>query len=626
MNNRSDDRKAKDFGKTMKKLFSNLKAYLIPIIIAVILSISASVFQIIGPSKLSDITNTISDGIQSEFQASVPIDMENMPEDISEEDMQSMMENVEVNDESVGIDLEKVKNITIFLAIIYGLSLLFNYTQGFIMATITNKFSKKLRTRISNKINKLPLKYFDNNSYGDVLSRVTNDVDSISQTMNQSVSSLVGAMTLLVGTAIAMFITNSIMAITAIVATLLGFSLLGVILKKSQKYFKEQQVELGNINGHIEEIYSGHTVVKAYNAKEKVTKEFDEINDKLFNSARKSQFLSGLMQPIMQFVGNFGYVCVCVVGSILVINGDISIGTIVSFMIYIRIFTQPLTQLAQSLAQFQSMAAASERVFDFLDEEELIDESNKSKVLTNEEVKGDIEFNHVKFGYNEELIIKDFNLKVKSGQKVAIVGPTGAGKTTLVNLLMKFYELNSGDIKIDGVSTSELTRENIHDLFVMVLQDTWLFNGTVKENIVFNKEDVSDKQVEEACEVVGADHFIKALPHSYDTVLNDVETISAGEKQLLTIARGMIENGPFLILDEATSSVDTRTEELVQIAMDKLTEGKTSFIIAHRLSTIKNADVILVLNEGNIVEQGNHNELMKKDGFYAELYNSQFQS
>lgn len=525
------------------------------------------------------------------------------------------------------MDFSYIKNLGIFLLVLYLISASFNFTQSFIMATVSNNFARELRTKISIKINKLPLKYFDQNSYGDILSRVTNDVDTIGVSMYQSLGSLVGAITLFVGSIIMMFVTNWIMAITAILSSLLGFILMFVILGKSQKYFTARQVELGKLNGHIEEIYSSHNVVKAYNGEKEASLKFDELNDRVYECNRKSQFLSGLMQPIMAFIGNFSYVAVCVVGALLVMNEGITFGVIVAFMIYVRLFTNPLSQIAQGMTQLQTTAAASERVFEFLEEEEMEDESHLTKVLSNEKAKGNIEFSHVKFGYNnDKVIIKDFNCKVRKGQKVAIVGPTGAGKTTMVNLLMKFYNINSGDIKIDGISIKELTRENIHRLFVMVLQDTWLFNGTIRDNIKYNQEEVSDEEIWQALETVGVDHFVKTLPNDLDFEITDNDSVSAGQKQLLTIARGMIENAPFLILDEATSSVDTRTEELVQKAMDKLTEGKTSFIIAHRLSTIKNADIILVMRDGNIIEQGNHDELIKKKGFYADLYNSQFES
>ena len=582
--------KPKDFKKSLKMLFKYSKECVPFIIIAIILTTVSSIFSIIGPDKIKDITDIITKGLMT------------------------------------NINLDEIKSIGVFLVIIYLLGAVFNYIQGFIMATINNKFSKKLRAEIAVKINKLPLNYFDKNSYGDVLSRVTNDVDNLSQTINQSIATLFSSITLFIGSMIMMFLTNFYMSITAIVASVVGFLLMGLIMKKSQKYFKRQQEELGKLNGHIEDIYSGHIVVKAYNGIKDSDKKFDEVNEKLFESARKSQFLSGLMHPLMAFIGNFGYVCVCIVGALLVINNSISFGVIVAFMIYIRLFTQPLSQVAQAMTQMQSAAAASERVFKFLREKEMDDEKDKKEHLDKNSVKGKIEFKHVKFGYDKDKeIIKDFNLSAKPGSKIAIVGPTGSGKTTMVNLLMKFYEINDGDIKIDGKSIKDLTRENIHDLFIMVLQDTWLFEGTIKDNIIYNSSDITLKEVKDACKQVGLDHFIKTLPKGYDTMLGDVESLSQGQKQLLTIARGMIKNAPFLILDEATSSVDTRTEELVQKAMDKLTEGKTSFIIAHRLSTIKNADLILVMDKGNIIEQGNHEELLKKKGFYANLYNSQFQ-
>ena len=593
MHNRhnKNNEKAKDFKGSIKKLVKYCKPLMPIIIISIVLAFLSSILSIIGPDKLKDMTNEITLGLMGK------------------------------------INLDKVKSIGLLLIIFYSLSFIFNYFQGFLMATVTQKFSKKLRGEISIKINKLPLKYFDKNSYGDILSRVTNDVDTLGQTMNQSIGTLVSSVTMFIGSLVMMFYTNWLMAITAIIATIIGFALMAVILAKSQKYFNVQQKQLGILNGHIEEMYSGHNVVKAYNGTNESKKKFNEYNNALYESAWKSQFLSGLMPVIMGFIGNFGYVCVCIVGAMLTMNSSISIGVIVAFMIYIRLFTNPLSQIAQAMTSLQSAAAASERVFEFLDEEELIDESNKTKVLSKDEVKGNITFEHVRFGYDEDkLIIKDFSAKAKSGEKIAIVGPTGAGKTTMVNLLMRFYEINSGDIKIDGVSTKELTRENIHKLFCMVLQDTWLFNGTIKDNIIYNNPNVTLDEVKKACKTVGLDHFIKTLPHGYDTKIGDTDSLSSGQKQLLTIARGMIEDAPFLILDEATSSVDTRTEELVQIAMDKLMHGRTSFIIAHRLSTIKNADLILVMKDGNIIEQGNHNELIKKNGFYAELYNSQFQN
>ena len=523
------------------------------------------------------------------------------------------------------MDLAAAKRIIITLVCLYLLSAIFGYIQSYSMTTVSNGFAKDLRTRISVKINKLPLKFFDSHEIGDILSRVTNDVDTIAQNLNQSLATLISSVTLFIGSIIMMFTTNWVMAITAILSTLFGFTFMISILKKSQKYFIARQEELGNINGHIEEIYSGHNVVECYNAKGEVTKTFDELNGRLRECNKKSQFLSGLMQPMMGFIGNFGYVMVCIVGALLTMKGHITFGVIVAFMIYVRLFTNPLSQIAQAMTSLQTTAAASERVFEFLDEKEMTDESNKTKVLDKTKVKGDIEFKNVKFGYDDSrLIIKDFSASAHPGEKVAIVGPTGAGKTTMVNLLMKFYEINSGDILIDGVSIRDLTRENIHDLFVMVLQDTWLFDGTIRDNIKFNQENITDEEIWAACKTVGVDHFIKTLPGGLDCVIGENDSISGGQKQLLTIARGMIENAPFLILDEATSNVDTRTEELVQKAMDKLMEGRTSFIIAHRLSTIKNANLILVMNEGNIIEQGTHEELMKKNGFYADLYNSQF--
>ena len=523
------------------------------------------------------------------------------------------------------INMDKIKELTIFMAALYITSALFNYIQAFSLSTVSNRFANSLRKNVTIKINKLPLKYFDTHETGDVLSRVTNDIDIIAFNMNQSISALVSNCTLFVGSIIMMLITNWIMALTAILSTLVGFFFMFKILNVSQKYFIRKQQELGEINGYIEEMYSGHNVVKAYNGTKDAVKEFDKLNQKLYESNRKSQFLSGLMGPLMGFIGNFGYVAVCIVGALLTMNNIISFGVIVAFMIYIRLFTNPLNQISQAMTNLQSVAASSERIFEFLDEEEMSDESHVSKTLKRSNVKGEIEFKNVKFGYNpSKTIIKDFSVKVKPGQKIAIVGPTGAGKTTMVNLLMKFYDINKGDIIIDGVSTKELTRENIHELFIMVLQDTWLFEGTIRDNIKFSNENISDRQIWSALKTVGVDHFVKTLPGDLNYEIKDNDTISQGQKQLLTIARGMIEDAPFLILDEATSNVDTRTEELVQKAMDKLTEGRTSFIIAHRLSTIKNADLILVMDQGNIIEQGNHEKLMKKKGFYAELYNSQF--
>lgn len=553
----------------------------------------------------------------------------NINEDVSATEIYGLVDNMPSSVKVVVepyMNIDKIKNIAILLICIYLISAIFEYFEAILMTDVSNNFARKLRGNISSKINKLPLKYFDKHVIGDILSRVTNDVDTIAQSMNQSLSTLVSAITLFVGTIIMMFVTNSVMAITAILASLFGFVFMSLVLSKSQKYFVAKQNELGALNGHIEEVYSGLNVVKTYNGEKTSNEKFDELNDKLYKANWKSGFLSGLMMPMMSFIGNFGYVAVCVVGALLALNGHISFGVIVAFIVYVRLFVSPLSQIAQAMTSLQSTAAASERVFEFLDEKEMADESNIKITLDKEKVKGNIEFKNVEFKYdgNDKPTIKNFSAKAKAGEKVAIVGPTGAGKTTMVNLLMKFYDINKGEILIDGVSTKDLTRGNIHDLFTMVLQDTWVFNGSIKDNIIYNTSDVSMEMVESVCKTVGLDHFIKTLPDGYNTILNDNDSVSAGQRQLLTIARGMIQNAPFLILDEATSNVDTRTEELVQKAMDKLTEGKTSFIIAHRLSTIKNADLILVMNEGNIIEQGNHEELMKQNGFYAELYNSQF--
>ena len=544
-------------------------------------------------------------------------------------EMYKVMENLPINVQKVigpKMDMDKIKSIATLLACLYIISAIFTYVEGLSMIKVANGYAKKLRSSISEKINKLPLKFFDHNLSGDILSRVTNDVDTITQSLNNSLSTLVSSITLFIGSIIMMFVTNYIMAITAIVSSLIGFILMFIILNKSQRYFTARQRELGKLNGYIEEIYSGLNVVRTCNAKDETINEFDKLNDKLYDCNRKSQFLSGLMQPIMGFIGNFSYVAVCIVGALLVSKSVISFGVIVAFIMYVRLFTNPLSQIAQAMTSMQSTAAASERVFGLLEEVEMDSENDITKKLDKHKVKGNIEFKNVKFGYDKDkIIINDFTAKVKAGEKIAIVGPTGAGKTTMVNLLMKFYDINDGDILIDGTSIRELKRDNIHSLFTMVLQDTWLFNGTVKENIIYNQKNVSNKKVEDVCKVVGVDHFIKTLPNGYDSIISDNDSVSSGQRQLLTIARGMISDSPFLILDEATSNVDTRTEELVQKAMDKLMENKTSFIIAHRLSTIKNADLILVMKDGNIIEQGNHNELMKKNGFYANLYNSQFE-
>ena len=592
--------KPKDFKKALGKLYGFIKPFIVPIIVALLFAVAGTVLNLIGPNKLGDLTNLI----QASF-------------DFDENSLQWILSDV---------NLQEVTSVCIFLVVIYSVGLLCSYLQGVIMATVTQKNSQGLRRAISKKINLLPLKYFDSNSVGDVLSRVTNDVDTIGQTLNQSLVTVFTAVVMLIGSVIMMFVTNAIMAVTAIVASLIGFVFMFLIMGKSQKYFMRQQRYLGDLNGHVEEVYSGHNVVKAYNAEKQVKAEFDSINRNLYSSAWKSQFLSGLMMPLMNFIGNLGYVAVCVVGAVLVSKG-MSFGVVISFTLYVRLFTSPLSQLAQAFTSMQSAAAASERVFEFLGEKELSDEKDKKVQLLPENVKGEVAFEHVTFGYDEDrTIIHDFSAIAKAGQKVAIVGPTGAGKTTMVNLLMRFYEVNQGDIKIDGVPTDELTRANVHDLFGMVLQDTWLFEGTIRENVVYSKEGVSDEDVVRACKAVGLHHFIMTLPEGYDTVMSDKANLSAGQKQLVTIARAMVENAPMLILDEATSSVDTRTEVLIQRAMDKLTEGRTSFIIAHRLSTIKNADLILVMKDGDILESGTHEELLAKKGFYADLYNSQFEN
>ncbi|MBQ3566942.1 MAG: ABC transporter ATP-binding protein [Oscillospiraceae bacterium] len=581
--------KPKDMKKSFASLVSYSKAYVPAVVAALVLAVVGTVFSIIGPNKLKDLTNLVTEGFMT------------------------------------GIDMPAVEKIAYTLVILYGLSSIFSYVQGFIMTTVTNRVTQKLRTSISQKINKVPLNYFNKTSFGDVLSRVTNDIDMIGQTLNMSIGTLVTSVTMFVGSLIMMLYTNWIMTLAAVGATVIGFVIMGLVMGTSQKYFIRQQNDLGTLNGQIEEVYTGHNVVKVYNNTENVVADFDSVNNRLYESAWKSQFLSGIMMPAMNFIGNLGYVAVCIIGAVLVMDGKIDFGVIVAFMIYIRLFTNPLSQIAQAATQLQTTAAASERIFELLDEEEMSDESKKTKRLEN--AKGDIEFKNVKFGYvPEKIIINNFSARAKAGQKIAIVGPTGAGKTTMVNLLMRFYELNGGEIYIDGVPTSQLTRENIHDLFCMVLQDTWLFEGTIRENIVYSKQGVTDDEIKTACKAVGIDRFIRTLPNGYDTVLNDKANLSAGQKQLITIARAMIDNKPLLILDEATSSVDTRTEIQIQKAMDNLTVGRTSFVIAHRLSTIKNADLILVMRDGDIVESGNHDQLLEKGGFYAELYNSQFEN
>lgn len=653
--------KPKDFKTAIKRLFKELKSYQFLISLALILAALGSILSILAPNKLSKLTDEISKGlminkenfeilnkkiyesipnfkeieidgvvISIEDQITYINEMKDLNEFSSSDELYSKIDKLPDNIKNVikpFMNINEIKNIALFLILLYVCSALFTYIESISMTDVSNKFANKLRSNISSKINKLPLKYFDNHSVGDTLSRVTNDVDTIAQSMNNSLSTLVSAVTLFIGSIIMMFYTNWIMALTAILSSLFGFIFMFIVLGKSQKYFTERQNELGNLNGHIEEVYSGLNVVKAYNGKKEADKKFDLYNQKVYEANRKSQFLSGLMPPMMNFIGNFGYVAVCVVGALLTLNNYISFGVIVAFIAYVRLFISPLSQIAQAMSSFQSTAAASERVFEFFDEAEMSSQDSISKYLKKGKVKGKIEFENVSFTYdgNDLPTIKKFSAKVLPGQKIAIVGPTGAGKTTMVNLLMKFYDITSGNIKIDDISINELSRENIHELFTMVLQDTWLFNGTIKENIIYNSNNINDEEVEKVCKIVGLDHFIKTLPNGYDSYLNDNDSVSAGQKQLLTIARGMLENAPFLILDEATSNVDTRTEELVLRAMDKLTEGKTSFIIAHRLSTIKNADLILVMKDGNIIEQGNHNELMKQKGFYSELYNSQFE-
>ena len=656
MDNRNIE-KPKDLFGSLKKLFKNLKSYNILIIICIVLAIVSAIFSIIAPNKLSKLTDEITEGIKPNtdklqeintlittniFSAPIVIDNTvisiddqikyiNIVSNIDMNDREDMLSKFDELPTSIynlvkpKMNMDNIKHIALILIILYSLSTIFSYIQSYSMTTISNKFAKRLRSTISTKINKLPLKYFDKHETGDILSRLTNDVDTMSFNLSQSLVSLISNLALFFGSLVMMFYTNYIMALTAIGASLFGFLFMFIMLSKSQKYFTRKQKELGDLNGYIEEMYSGYIVTRTCNGVNESKKRFNKLNNGLYKSNMMSQFLSGMMGPFMGLISNIGYVSVCIVGALLVSKNTITFGVIVAFMIYIRLFTNPLNQIAQSLTSMQSTAAASERVFEFLEEKELSNQDNITKKLDKSKVKGEIVFNHVKFGYDEDkTIIKDFSATVKPGEKIAIVGPTGAGKTTMVNLLMKFYEINDGDITIDGVSIKELSRENIHDLFCMVLQDTWLFNGTVRDNIRYNNLKVTDKEIMDNCKIVGVDHFIKSLPSGLDTVIEDNESISSGQKQLFTIARGMIEDSPFLILDEATSNVDTRTEELVQKAMDKLTQNRTSFIIAHRLSTIKNADLILVMNEGNIVEIGNHKELMKKNGFYAELYNSQF--
>ena len=588
--------KPKKFKKTLKEMAGYLKPYFPLILIAVVASVIATILQIIGPDKLKLITDEITKGLPKIVKGKPVV---------------------------TAIDMDNVKSITLMLLIFYLSSLALNLLQRFIMADVTQKISKSFREEIAKKINRLPFSYFDNTTFGDILSRVTNDVDTISQSLNQSVGALLTSIVMLIGTVVMMIYNSGILTITTILSSLVGFVFITIIMKKSQKYFKEQQQNLGDINGQIEEVYTGHNVIKAYNAGARAVNEFEQTNTKLYTSAWKSQFLSGLMMPIMQFAGNFSYVMVCIVGGALAINGKISFGVIVAFMIYVRLFTNPLSDIAQSFNTLQRAAAAGERVFEFLNEDELEEEHVTEKL---EKAKGEVEFKDVRFGYDpEKIIIKDFSVKVNPGEKIAIVGPTGAGKTTIVNLLMRFYEINDGQILVDGIDTKNLSRENLRDQFCMVLQDSWVFEASVRENITFGLEDITDEELIDVCKRVNLDHFIRTLPNGYDTILNDKQSLSQGQLQLLTIARAMVSHAPMLILDEATSSVDTRTEIIVQDAMDELAKGRTSFVIAHRLSTIKNADLILVMKDGDIVEKGKHDELLARDGFYAQLYNAQFE-
>ena len=585
--------KAKNAKKAWGDLLRVCKPYYFAIIVALVFAVGAAVIRLIGPDRVGKLSGYVLGPIT--------------PPDYN----------------PISMFMNDILKIGILLVSLYITMFIISFLQQFIMASVTQRIAKKLRKDISKKINNLPLSYFDQTSVGDVLSRVANDVDTLSTTLNQSICSLVNAVILLVGAVGVMFYYHWIMALTAIGASLLGFMMMAMVIKRSQKHFIAQQAQLGKINGHIEEYYSGSVVVNVSNAKNQTNKQFGEMNNKLYESAWKSQFFSGLMQPLMHFVSNLGYVAVCIVGGVLVFNGSIPPSVLVSFLIYVRIFNEPLGTIAQAATNLQSTAAASERVFEFLGQPEMENELQLTGSVA--KVNGAVKFNNVKFGYApDKQIIKGFSADIPAGSKVAIVGPTGAGKTTIVNLLMKFYKTDSGDILVDGVPINELRRGNVRDLFSMVLQDTWLFEGTVRENLVYNMTDITDEQIQIACETAGIDHFIRTLPKGYDTIMNEQASISNGQKQLLTIARAMLKNAPLLILDEATSSVDTRTEELIAEAMDKLAYGRTSFVIAHRLSTIKNADMILVLKDGDIIESGTHKDLIAKKGFYADLYNSQF--
>ena len=579
--------KADDFRLAWRRLFDYMDRYRLGFVIALVVACVGTVLTLAGPNLISDVTDMIEEGLMGPM------------------------------------DLDGIVSLCLMLVALYAVSAILTFVQQYIMTTISQRTASSFRRDISRKINRLPLRYFDSNTTGDVMSRVTNDVDTLGQSMNQSISTMATAITLLGGSVIMMLYTNMTMAATAILSSLVGFAFMAAVMSRSQKYFERQQTDLGAMNGHVEEMYSGHLFMKAYGGEAAAKEEFDAVNRSLYRSGFMSQFLGGMMMPFMNFIGNFGYVMVCIVGAVLCIDGSISFGVIVAFMIYVRLFTQPLTQISQAMVSMQSVAAAAERVFGFLDEPEMEDESDKTVRL--DHVEGHVEFRDVHFGYSPDReIIHGFSAEVMPGQKVAIVGPTGAGKTTMVNLLMRFYEVSSGDILIDGVSTRDMRREDVHDLFCMVLQDTWLFEGTIRENLVYSKEGVTDERLDEVCKAVGLYHYIQTLPDGYDTVLGDNASLSAGQRQQVTIARAMVDGSPLLILDEATSSVDTRTERVIQEAMDRLTEGRISFVIAHRLSTIRNSDLILVMRDGNIVEQGTHDELLAEGGFYADLYNSQF--
>ena len=557
---------------------------------ALVLAALSAVMTIIGPNKIGDMATLMSDGL------------------------------------TTGIDLNAIARLGIFLAVIYALSALLGFIQHYIMASETLKMSYRMRGELSEKINRAPQKYFNTTSQGDILSLITNDVSTLQQGLTNSLPTIISAATQFVGCLIMMFATEWHLALVSLGVTLLGMLALALIMSRSQHYFTARQKSLGELNGYVEEMYSGHEVVRISRAGDKVVEHFDRLNAAVYDANWRSQFLSGVMQPLMSVIGNIAYVAVCVMGSILAINGTIEFGVIISFILYVRLFTSPLTQIAQGMTNMQTASASAKRIFDFLESEELSDETGKHATLP--AVRGQVSFDHVRFSYPDspdKVIIKDFSASVKPGQKVAIVGPTGAGKTTMVNLLMRFFEINSGRISIDGVSTADMRREDVHNMFSMVLQDTWLFEGTVRENLAYNMQGITDAQLEEVCRACGLDKFVRSLPNGFDTVLSDSTSISAGQKQLLTIARAMLQNAPMLILDEATSSVDTRTELLIQRAMDELTKGRTSFVIAHRLSTIKNSDMILVMRDGDVIESGTHDELMAKGGFYAELYNSQFE-